>query len=387
MTPSPVVPVDTVGAFMGAPQVLRGGAPDGPLAGTTIGVKDVFDFAGLVMGAGSPAFAADRPPAEHDAPAVESVVAAGTTVVGKTVCDELTWSLSGVNAHYGAPLNVAAPGRRAGGSSSGSAAAVAAGLVDLGLGTDCGGSIRVPSSQCGIFGWRPTHGAVPVDGVFPLAPSFDTVGLLARDPGLLRLGASALLDPGRGTAPVRGQLVGLGEAWGDTTDDVRAGLRALVPSGAPDLGVNLARAAGAFRTCQAFEVWRGHGHWFETTHPDLAPETAAHFEYASHVTADDVDRAREIGNEVAACVHGATAGGRVLAYPAAPGAAPPLELSEADAAAWRARAMQLTCLAGFAGAPVVVVPLLHDDGLPVGAALVGAPDTDLALLALAATLV
>src|SRR5690242_5620792 len=145
----PTAPVDSVGAFMGAPRVLRTGAPEGPLAGTTMGVKDTLDVAGVVTGAGSPAFAAGRPPAERDA-----------TAVGKTVCDELAWSLSGVNVHYGAPRNVAAPGRRAGGSSSGSAAAVAAGLVDLGVATDTGGSIRVPSSQCGIVGWRPTHGAV-----------------------------------------------------------------------------------------------------------------------------------------------------------------------------------------------------------------------------------
>ena len=279
VTPAPVAPVDTVGAFMGTPRVLRAGAPGGPLAGTTIGVKDVFDIAGLVTGAGTPAFAAGRPPAERDATAVTRLIVAGTTVVGKTVTDELTWSLAGVNVHYGAPRNVAAPGRRAGGSSSGSAAAVAAGLVDLGLGTDCGGSIRVPASQCGIVGWRPTHGAVPTDGVFPLAPSFDTVALLARDPHRLQLGAAALLDPGRGTAPADGHLVGIGEVWAGASDAVRAGLTALVPSGAPPLGLDLARAADAFRTCQAWEVWRGHGRWFETTHPDLAPEIAARFQY------------------------------------------------------------------------------------------------------------
>jgi amidase len=196
-----------------------------------------------------------------------------------------------------------------------------------------------------------------------------------------------MLDPGRGTVPADGQLVGVGEAWAGAPDGVRAGLRALVAAGAPILGVDLRRAADAFRTYQGWEAWKGHGQWFEAVSPDLAPAIAERFRAAARVTRSEVDRAREVAGEVAARVDAVTAGGNVLVYPAAPGAAPPLELSESEAAAWRARALELTCLAGLGGAPVVVVPLLHDEGLPVGAALVGAPDTDLALLALAATLV
>ena len=114
-------------------------------------------------------FAADRTPAVAHATAVELLVDAGATVIGKTITDELAYSLSGTNVHFGTPVNPAAPGRIPGGSSAGSASAVAAGLCDLALGTDTGGSIRVPASYCGILGWRPTHGAVSTRGVVHLA--------------------------------------------------------------------------------------------------------------------------------------------------------------------------------------------------------------------------
>lgn len=198
--------VDTVHAFVGPVEVLvAGAAQDGgtavaPLAGVTLAVKDVIDVAGRVTGAGNPDLAASRAPADRSAPAVDALVAAGATVVGKTVTDELAYSLGGDNPHFALPINVAAPGRSTGGSSSGSAAAVAAGLVEVALGTDTGGSIRVPASYCGIYGWRPTHGAVSVEGVTPLSPSFDTVGLLARSPTLLRRAAEVMLSTGAGSS-------------------------------------------------------------------------------------------------------------------------------------------------------------------------------------------
>ncbi|MEO5901638.1 MAG: amidase family protein, partial [Ilumatobacteraceae bacterium] len=191
------LPTDTVGAFVGPPALLAPGVAGGPLDGCRLAVKDLFDVVATVTGAGNPAFAETRAPATANAPAVQRLVNAGATVVGKTITDELAWSLAGTNVHYGMPRNVAAPGRVPGGSSAGSAAAVAAGLADLALGTDTGGSVRIPASYCGIFGWRPTHGSVPSDGVVPLAPSFDVVGLFARRIGLLMIGAQALLGLGR----------------------------------------------------------------------------------------------------------------------------------------------------------------------------------------------
>jgi amidase len=377
-------PIDHVGAFVGDPRVLRTGAPDGPLAGATLGVKDLFDLAGLVTGAGNPAYAATHERARRDAVAVTRLVDAGATVVGKTVTDELAWSLAGVNRHHGAPRNVAAPGRRAGGSSSGSAAAVAAALVDLGLGTDTGGSIRVPASHCGIFGWRPTHGAVPSEGVVPLAPSFDTVGLLSRDPRLLRLGAEALLGTRATMQPLPGTIRGIAEAWAVVDDELRDGLRGLTGGEATPIGIDLTAGAEAFRTLQGWQVWREHGRWFQTTTPDMAADIAARFHSAARITADDAQRARAVADHFARQVHAATASGDVLVCTAAPGPAPLLVQTDDESAAWRARALELTSIAGLAGAPVVVAPLLEQDGLPVGAAFLGPPGSDLALTDLVA---
>jgi amidase len=289
---------------------------------------------------------------------------------------------------------VNAPGRVPGGSSAGSAAAVAAGLVDLALGTDTGGSIRVPASYCGIAGWRPTHGAVPIDGVVPLAPSFDTVGLLARDPGVLLAGADALLGRAGGEptddAPVR--LAWFGEALADVepaiADACRTALHARgeEPSAA-ELGVDLGAALTAFRQRQAWEAWRAHGAWITAARPPMGPGIAGRFAAAADVTAADVERADDVRAAVRAALVAATADGTVLVQPAAAGAAPPAGVGAAvDPAAHERRRMQtlrLTCVAALAGAPVVVLPRARDtaDGdLPLGVAFVGAPGSDRRLL-------
>jgi amidase len=395
-TPVAPVPADTVGAFVGVPSLLDAGSGHGPLVGATVGVKDLFDVAGTVTGAGTPAFAAGRPPAPTHAEAVARLVAAGAGVVGKTITDELAYSLAGTNVHLGTPINVAAPGRVPGGSSSGSAAAVAAGLVDLGLGTDTGGSIRVPASACGVLGWRPTHGAVPLDGVVPLSPSFDTVGLLARDPWWLRAGAEVLLGSGAAAAPNAGpqRLLLVAEALAEVgpalADEVRRGAAELavalgVPLDEASVGIDLAQAFTAFRALQAREAWRSHGAWIRAVDPDLGPGIRARFEAAAYVTADEVAEA-ELAREALVDALDAATDGAVLLLPAAPGAAPPIVGGSADPAAHadrRSSTLRLTAPAGLAGAPVVVVPVLADEGLPLGLALQGARGSDLALLDLA----
>jgi amidase len=381
---SVTIPVDTIGAFVGAPSELVSGVPGGPLDGVPLAVKDMLDVVGTVTGAGNPTFAAGREPATSSATAVQRLVAAGATVVGKTITDELAYSLSGTNVHFGTPRNVRAPGHIPGGSSAGSAAAVAARLVELALGTDTGGSIRVPASYCGIFGWRPTHGAVDTAGVLPLAPTFDTVGLLAADPAVLLAGAEALLAPvDLDDRPV--SLAWLGEAMDDVdpvvADACRAGIATLRQEPRTvELGLDLAAAVGAFRDRQGWEAWRSDGPWISSIHPHMGRGIAARFEVASRVTEGAVERADVVRAAVRDAVVRATADGTVLVQPAAAGAAPPLVVSGADARAAlehrRTATLRLTCIAGLAGAPVVVVPIAVDGGLPLGVALVGAPGSD-----------
>ena len=156
----------------------REGSTAGPLAGRPFAAKDLFDIAGRPTRAGS-RIRADAAPAAEDATAVARLKAAGAILVGLTHMDEFAYGFTGENAHYGAVRNPRDPERIAGGSSSGSGAAVAAGLVPFALGSDTNGSVRVPAALCGIYGFKPTYGRVSRAGVAPLAWSFDHVGVLA----------------------------------------------------------------------------------------------------------------------------------------------------------------------------------------------------------------
>ncbi len=380
-----VVPGDPVGAFVGEPALLAEGVVDGPLAGVRVAVKDAFDVAGTVTGAGNPTFAAGRAPAPVHAAAVQRVVDAGASVVGKAVMDELAYSLAGSNVHFGAPVNTAAPGRLAGGSSSGSAAAVAAGLAELGLGTDTGGSIRVPASHCGLYGWRPTHGAVDITGVVPLAPSFDTVGLLAADPTVLRAAAEVLLESATPVDPANShqlRVVGWGEAFEAVGVDGRAAVEeAVVADGEVATGLDLLAAAEAFRVLQGREAWEAHGEWIRSARPTFAPDVAARFEAASQVTDPQVAEARRLQADVIAALDDVLADGSVLVLPAAGGPAPAVGADPDELQAFRLATMALTSPIGLAGLPVVVVPGPRVDGLPLGVAFVGRRGSDLDLLA------
>jgi amidase len=348
------------------------GRADGPLAGTTVVVKDVIDVEGFVTGAGNPTWAATHEPAPRDARCVQQLLDAGAVVVGKGQCAEFAYSLSGDNAHFGMPENAAAPDRNPGGSTSGPAAAVGAGICDVGLGTDTLGSVRVPSSYCGLFGYRPTYGTISFAGVQPLAPSFDTVGILARSAETLAAAAGVLVllppEPPRVTGVLAADGVEFDGVTGrvDVFDD-------------PD---GYARALDAFLTVQAYEVWQVYGAWVESHDADFGPGIAERFAHAATVTraqALDAQRARAV---VARRLLELVEAGGVLALP---GIGPaPLRSADDDALQdARVAAGQRCCLASLAGLPAVMVPHGLVDGAPVGLQLVAAPGADRALLALA----
>src|SRR5438034_5684636 len=191
---------DAINAFVPGPQVTIEGGPNGPLAGLAFAAKDLFDVAGHPTGGGNPDWARSHPvPARH-AWAVETLLDAGADLVGKTITDEVSLGILGENPFEGTPKNPRAPGRVPGGSSAGSAAAVASGICDTALGTDTGGSVRVPASFCGLYGIRPTHGRLDLGGMLPQAPSSDTAGWFARDAATFARVASVLLGETPATA-------------------------------------------------------------------------------------------------------------------------------------------------------------------------------------------
>jgi amidase len=361
------------------------GAAAGPLAGTRLAVKDIVDVAGIPTGAGNPAVLAAAAPAERHATAVQRLLDAGATVIGKAHTDEFAFSFMGTNHHYGTPRNPAAPGRIPGGSSCGSASAVASGLADIAIGTDTGGSIRVPSSYCGLFGLRPTHGRIPLDGVWPLAPSFDTIGPLADNGDLLQRAGLALLQSSPATPP--DVLV-----WAPALSaSVDPGVAAAVHQAAERLiGGRLLEVdatadpewAAAFGARQLVEAWASDGDWMTAHRPPLGPGVASRFERARALAPEAARAAGPAGEAVRAMFDAILPPGGALVLPSAVSVAPAPgpHLGEE----LRPRLVALCCLAGLAGAPAVSLPLAAVDGLPVGVCLVGRPGDDERLLAAAA---
>ncbi|MFC1406982.1 MULTISPECIES: amidase family protein [Streptacidiphilus] len=345
-----------------------------------LAVKDVIDVAGLPTGCGHPDKLATARPAARDAECVQLLREAGAFVVGKTHTDELAYSLGGTNAHYGAVANPAAPGRLTGGSSSGSAAAVAAGRADLGLGTDTAGSIRVPAAYCGLWSLRPTHARVSRSGIAPLAPSFDVPGLLTRDAETLAWGARALLaDTPSATRPL-GRTLAPANLWAQAEDAIRETLAPLVRSADHDDLSAFEGAREAFSTVQGAEAWAVHGPWIRSHRPTFGPGVGARLAAAARITAEAQAHARAALATHRDRLHRLLADGTVLALPAAPGAAPAFAPPELRGAPPRTATLALTCLASLAGLPAVTVP--HGPG---GLCLIAGPGHDEALLALAAT--
>jgi amidase len=348
----------------------------GPLDGLTVAVKDLFAVRGFPVGAGNPTWLAQAAPEPEDAWAVRALRAAGAAIGGIAQTDELAFSLSGANGHYGTPPNPAAPDLVTGGSSSGPAAAVATGQADIGLGTDTAGSVRVPASVCGLFGFRPTHGAIPSAGVLPLAPSFDTVGWLAADPAVLGAVGPVLLPRSPSADPPRRLLSLL---------IPNARLRLL----ADTLGCSL--AAGpvpgfddvenlrtAFRTVQAAEAWAAHGRWITANPGALHADVAARFQAGAGVTADDRRRAAAVLAEQRARALDALGDDGWLVLPAAGGPGHPRDAGPAAKDAWRQATLRHTVPASAFGLPSCVVPT--GTRPPEGLALVGPPGADHALL-------
>lgn len=370
------------------------GAAQGPLAGLTVAVKDMYDIAGTRTGGGSPDWLEAHPPATAHAAAVRSLLERGATVIGKTVCDEFFFSVTGANAHYGTPINPRAPGRLPGGSSSGSAAAAAAGACDFALGSDTGGSVRVPAAFCGLYGIRPTHGRIDMTGAMPMAPSFDVPGWFASGPGVLRHVGEALLDAGGVRANLR-KLIVVDDAFAEADAQVAQLLRAAIDAMASDLPRPVHDAIApqgldpwreSFRTIQAREIWGIYGQFVEKHRPKLGPGIRERMKFAATVSERDADRARQQQKRAREHIRALVEPGTVLTLPTAPCIALRLDTSAEELESFRVRVMRLTCIAGVSGLPQVTLPVGSVSGCPIGLSFIGWHGADEALLDLAVKL-
>jgi len=384
---------DPVGAFMPGARAALAGAAAGPLAGLRFAVKDLYDVAGQPTTYGNPDWARTHPPAAATAPCVLALLQAGAALVGKTKTVELAYGLTGENQWYGTPLNPAAPDRFPGGSSCGSAAAVAAGLADFAMGSDTGGSVRIPASYCGTYGIRPSWGAVSLAGACGLGPSFDTAGWFASRAAVLARVGAVLLPTDRGGA--LGPLLKVDDAWTNAEPATAAALAEALRGAerllGPAIRVELApEGLGTlyehFRCAQAAEAWATLGSWVAATLPEFGPGVQQRFAAARDMDPAKAAAGRAFRMVFQARMRALLAGGAVLAYPTSPVAAPRLGIPLPEQDAVRVRTMGVTAIAGLAGLCEVTLPTGQADGAPVGLSLVAAAGSDRALLALAEAL-
>ena len=385
---------DDIGAFVPGPRIRIEGRPGGPLGGLTFAAKDLFDVAGVVTGGGNHDWPTGRPVPTRHAWAVQTLLDAGATLIGKTITDEVSLGILGENAFDGTPVNVRAPGRVPGGSSSGSAAAVAAGICDTAIGTDTGGSVRVPASFCGLHGIRPTHGRIDVTGMLPQAPTSDTTGWFARDAETFARVSSVMLGEAIPAALPTKLMVAV-DTFGFADADVAAALQPMVKRLGALIGDSreeimapqgLSVWARAQRSLQPVEAYATFKDWLDKGNPRFAFSVAKALVMGSMTPQVDQTWAALMRQEVRARMKYLLPAGTILCLPTTPFPAPlrGLPLSVLDPLRDR-----ITCLCaqgGLAGHPQVNIPGATVDGLPVGLSIIGPRGSDAMLVAVARAL-
>ena len=384
--------IDTAHAFLPYPDAPVAHAANGPLSGLTFAAKDLFDVAGYPTGGGQPFVLAMSGIKSKTAPAVQQLLDVGARFVGKTVTDELAFSMNGNNAHFGAPTNGAAPGRIAGGSSSGSASAVSNHLCDFALGTDTGGSVRAPANHCGLYGIRPTHGRISLSGVLDLAPSLDTCGYFARDVDTFAKVSSVLLGPDTAPLPDTIRLLKPLDIWAMLDAEVAQAQAAALARVQVALGTaqdtsvildDIDTLFWRFRHIQGKEAWTVNGPLIERFCPPLGPGIAERFAWSKTVT--DAQFSEGVAYRARFTKHLAELLGTdgVLVLPTVPDIAPLTTDGGEKMESYRNRSLQMLAISGLSGFPQLSIPLSQRLGAPLGLSLLGPAGSDASLVRLA----
>ena len=390
--PERKIPYDSTGAFCRHNHVALAGQPNGGLASLTFGVKDIYNIAETVTSFGNPTWFETHAPAGSTAPAVQRLLDAGASMVGRTLTDELAYSLNGENIHFGTPANPIDARRIPGGSSCGSASAVAAGLADFSLGTDCGGSVRLPASYCGILGIRPSLNRISIEGIVPFSSSFDVVGWFARDARVLADVGDVLFDKSRPARTANRLLIAEDAfAYVDpiVTEALQPAIRRISEHVDNCTNIHICDEGlndwfNVFKIIQAAEIWANHGAWIETNNPNFGRGIQERMDWASKVNSEDVMAAREHHAKIRQRINGALRENDVLCLPSSPRIAPfkntdigKIEIS------YRYQAMGLLCISGLGGLPQISLPLTEMEGMPLGLSLIARHGNDEMLLELA----
>ena len=364
------------------------GSESGPLAGLKFAAKDLFDIKGEVTGIGNPTYAQTHKAATTNAKAVDQLLNAGATLVAKSCTDEFAFSFDGINIHFGTPDNPQYPDRIPGGSSSGSASAVAAGLADFSLGTDTGGSIRIPASFCGIFGFRPSHGRVSLDGVAPLAPLLDTVGWFAKNPQVLEKCAAVLLQENPSTVFPKKLFIAT-----DTFDTVSKELRSSLESAVKKIAERFADVeqitlgqfgwgslVQLYKVFQAPQAWASYGEWIMQNNPCMCPSLKQRWDFTRTVTDAEYQDATKTRNQIVMDLEKLLSGDAVLCLPTTPNLPPLIDASDEELLSNRIQIMNLTALAPLGRTPEVCVPVPLTPTTTTGLSLMAGHSNDMMLL-------
>ena len=383
---------DTAHAFLPYPDAPVPHAGTGPLSGLCFGVKDLFDVAGYPTGGGQPFVLAMSGIKSKTAPAVQQLLDAGARFIGKTVTDELAFSLNGNNAHFGAPINGAAPDRISGGSSSGSASAVSNNLCDFALGTDTGGSVRAPANHCGLYGIRPTHGRISLAGVLDLAPSLDTCGYFARDVETFARVSNVLLGKDAASLPDKIRLLKPTDIWALLDADVTAAQASPLAQVESALGELLPTTVVLndidsmywnFRYIQGREAWMVNGPLIKRFSPPLGAGVAERFDWSSKVTDEQFATATVYRERFTKHLADLLGTDGVLVLPTVPDIAPLTTDAGEKMESYRNRSIQMLCIAGLSGFAQISMPLGQRLGAPLGLSLLGPAGSDASLVQLA----
>ena len=340
-------------------------------------LKDMCDVKNLKTSCGNPDFFKKCDFANDHAPFLKDLLNEGSVLKGITVCDEFFYSLIGENGHYGTPINLNAPSCVPGGSSSGSAAALTNDLYDFSIGSDTGGSVRIPASFCGLIGMRPTHNRINTKGVYPMAPSFDTVGWFANSVGIFQKVGEVLLDK-MDKSDINFRQFVIAEDLLELCDAaVQENFNNYIKNNLPGIDKNRLSniskdiIADNFRVLQGNEVKINIIPWIEKNKPKISPEIKSRIDMASKITDIEVSKALTFRENLIDEIKKSLPEGTIAVFPTAPFSAPKSGQDDESLGFYRKRLMQLTSIAGMTSRPQISIPKLKDKTGPVGISLLG----------------
>lgn len=384
LTVNSEAPFDAYQSFMRFNHIALEGKREGSLSGYVFAVKDVFKIKGSTYSNGHPLWLNTHEPDDFTSSAIVKTLEAGADLVGKTVCDELCYSISGENWHYGSPVHPLDPKRLAGGSSAGSGVAVAGDLVDFAFGSDCLGSVRVPASYTGLLGIRPTYDRIPNDGEAPYCESMDVLGYMAKEAEVFEKVSDVLLGEDAEEVSYSKLLIPedcFTRIDSKAADVLQPALRSMLGN-FDDIEIikfgleTLEVWVEVFQTVQGYEVWESYGGWVNKHKPTLPPGQKQRLKEASKVTRQAYEEALVLKDEIEETMEELVQPETLLCLPTVPGIAPLKQAGLKEINQRREQASLLLAISLLSGTPQVTIPLGEMEGMPLGLSLLGAKHTD-----------